>query len=196
MAQNVAGDPFNYEVHFMDSDNPRHGFHVMGLDPLMYYEFRTPVGFLETHTIVTDINGATVVTFNWFGWSALGTMTWPGPPSHEVHMGELVMPHQSTMPDSRAFLCEGPDQQMRLFSWHRLPHGDYDLYAANEPDVRIGMFRKHNPPEELTIGDIYATFYFNFLHAPLLLKALLALSLNRWLDFQDGPQVDRENVFA
>jgi hypothetical protein len=62
------------------------------------------------------------------------------------------------------------------------------LYAADEPDVRIGLFRKYNPPEELTIGDNYATFFFYFLHAPLLLNALLALSLNRWLDFQDGPQ--------
>lgn len=120
---------------------------------------------------------------------------------------------------------------MRLFWWHRLPHGDYDvsqlkaslsfatahillvfvalgtivlcpfwlsffccwgvflqLYATDEPDVRIGLFRRHNPPEELTVGDNYATFFFHFVHAPLLLNALLALSLNRWLDSQDGPQ--------
>ena len=125
----VAGDPVNYEVHFMHSDNPRHGFRVMSMNPLTFYDFQTPVGFLETHTIVrgdssalpfpfkyllltsqptlfycfthnqvTDISGATVVTFNWFGWGALGTMTWPGPPIHEEHMGVLVMPQES-MPE-------------------------------------------------------------------------------------------------
>jgi hypothetical protein len=62
------------------------------------------------------------------------------------------------------------------------------LYAAHEPDVCIGLFRKHYPPEENSVGDIYATFFFKFVHEPLLLNALLALSLNRWLDFQDGPQ--------
>lgn len=62
------------------------------------------------------------------------------------------------------------------------------LYAADGPDVCIGLFRRHNPPEELAVGDSYATFFFSFLHPPLLLNALLALSLNRWLDFQGGPQ--------
>jgi hypothetical protein len=60
------------------------------------------------------------------------------------------------------------------------------LYAAAEPVVCIGLFRKHHPPEQLTVGDNYATFYFRFLHRPLLVNALLALSLNRWLDSQNG----------
>jgi hypothetical protein len=60
------------------------------------------------------------------------------------------------------------------------------LYAAHNSngDVRIGIFREHHPPEKTTVGDIYATFYFRFSHEPLLLHALLALSLNRWLDSQ------------
>jgi hypothetical protein len=60
------------------------------------------------------------------------------------------------------------------------------LYATH--DTRIGLFRKHQPPELLEIGDNYATFYFRFSHPPLLLTALLALSLNRWLDSQAGAQ--------
>jgi hypothetical protein len=63
------------------------------------------------------------------------------------------------------------------------------LYGAHGPaEVCIGLFRKHRPPEELIVGDNYATLYFRFLHGPLLLNALLALSLNRWLDFEDRPQ--------
>ena len=52
MAQVVAGDPVNLEVHFLHSDNPRHGFQVMSVNPLTYYDFQTPIGFRETHTIV------------------------------------------------------------------------------------------------------------------------------------------------
>ena len=62
------------------------------------------------------------------------------------------------------------------------------LYGDFEPVVRIGLFRRHYPPEQILVGDNYAAFYFRFLHSPLLVNALLALSLNRWLDSQDGPQ--------
>ena len=64
------------------------------------------------------------------------------------------------------------------------------LYATPTPDTEtlIGLFRRHQPPESLEIGDNYATFYFRFSHPPLLLHALLALSLNRWLDSQAGAQ--------
>jgi len=75
---------------------------------------------------------------------------------------------------------------MRLFWWHRLRDGNYDLHAANDPDTVVGLFRKHQPPEVLPVGDNYATFYFGFSHEPLLLHALLALCLNRWLDSQEG----------
>jgi len=76
---------------------------------------------------------------------------------------------------------------MRLFWWHHLGDGNYDLYAANhsDSDKVIGLFRKHQPPEVLAVGNSYATFHFGFSHEPLLLYALLALCLNRWLDSQD-----------
>jgi len=64
--------------------------------------------------------------------------------------------------------------------------GLLQLYAAHEPDTCVGLFRMHRPPEPLTVGDNYATFYFVFLHEPLLLQALLALCLNRWLDREAG----------
>lgn len=98
MAHLIDGEPANFEAHFLYSDNPRHGFCVMSVKPLVHYEFRTPAGFLNTHTVVTDASGATVVTFNWFGPSALGTMTWPDPPEREAHMGDLVQP-SPTVPE-------------------------------------------------------------------------------------------------
>ncbi|KAI0303488.1 hypothetical protein B0F90DRAFT_1378643 [Multifurca ochricompacta] len=204
MVHPIDGVPANFEVHFLHSDDPRHGFCVMSTDPLVYYSFETPIGFLTTHTMVTDATGATIVTFNWFGSSALGTMTdGSGASSCEAHMGELVMPFQSA-PDSRAFRCEGPDRIVHTFWWQRRPHGDYDvrtssehsrriyghgilqLYVAHEPYTLIGLFRRHRPPEVLPVGNNYASFFFRFSHEPLLLCALLALCLNRWLDRQDG----------
>jgi hypothetical protein len=50
--QVVPGYEFSYLVHFLHSDDPRHGFTVMSMNPNTYFEFRTPIGFLETHTIV------------------------------------------------------------------------------------------------------------------------------------------------
>jgi len=185
MAHAVDGDPgpANFEVHFLHSDNPRDGLFVMSTSPLVCYEFRTPIGFLTTHTIVTDASGATVMTFNWFGPSALGTMIWPGPPPYQGHMGDLVQPVPSR-PDTRGFLCESPDQIIRRYWWRRVEHGNYDLFAVQGVERVIGYFRKHQPPEVLSIGINYATFYFQFQHEPLLLRALLALCLNRWLDAQ------------
>lgn len=52
MEQVVSGDSANYEVHFLNSDDPRHGLTIMSVEPDTYYEFRTPIGFRETHTIV------------------------------------------------------------------------------------------------------------------------------------------------
>jgi len=54
MEQVVNGDSVNYEVHFLNSGDPRHGFTVMSMNPPTYYDFRTPDGFLGTHTIVRD----------------------------------------------------------------------------------------------------------------------------------------------
>ncbi|KAH9999054.1 hypothetical protein BJV77DRAFT_1127540 [Russula vinacea] len=106
----VAGDPVNLEVHFLHSDNPRHGFQVMSVNPLTYYDFQTPIGFRETHTIVTNDSGATVVTFNWFGSSALGTMTWPGPPTREPIWVT------SSCPSVDAKVSETPPKKDRMHS--------------------------------------------------------------------------------
>lgn len=54
MAHVIASDPANLEVHFLHSDDPRDGFCVMSTNPSVYYEFRTPIGFLSTHTLVRD----------------------------------------------------------------------------------------------------------------------------------------------
>ncbi|KAI0296050.1 hypothetical protein BC826DRAFT_261638 [Russula brevipes] len=153
----------------------------------------------------------------------MGLSRIPAPPPHtpwEIALfflltGLSVSAPPSPLISSRTFLCEGPDQILRMFWWHRLTGGHYDvslsscdavtfglhirsdtffggtgnalqLYAAHQPDVVIGLFRRHQPPEPLAVGDNYATFYFTFSHQRLLLHALLALSLNRWLDLQDG----------
>lgn len=52
MEQVATVDSANFEVHFLNSDDPRHGFTVMSVIPDTYYDFQTPIGFRETHTIV------------------------------------------------------------------------------------------------------------------------------------------------
>ena len=114
----MADVPANLEVHFLHSDDPRDGFHVMSTNPLVFYSFRTPVGFLLTHTIVRarpsllaacvseslgnviqvdNASGVTVAMLNWTGLSALGTITWPGTSKSETHMCDLVAPFPSML---------------------------------------------------------------------------------------------------
>lgn len=45
-------DSANFEVHFLNSDDPRHGFTVMSVIPDTYYDFRTLTSIRETHTMV------------------------------------------------------------------------------------------------------------------------------------------------
>jgi len=97
MAHFIDVNAANFEVHFLHSGHPRHGLCVMSMNPVVYYEFQTPVGFLSTHTIVTDASGATLAIFDWFGPSALGTITWRES-LREAHMCELVMPTRA-MPE-------------------------------------------------------------------------------------------------
>ena len=111
----TSGTPSNLEVHFLHSDDPRDGFHVMSTNPLVFFSFQTPIGLLTTHTLVRarlpccvhkriaglqviNSNGATVATLNWTGPSALGSVTWHGPSPSETHMVDLVAPFQS-MPE-------------------------------------------------------------------------------------------------
>lgn len=114
----TTGTPSNLEVHFLHSDDPRDGFHVMSTNPLVFFSFQTPMGLLSTYTLVrarlplffccvhkgitglqvTNSNGATVATLSWTGLSALGTVTWHGPSPSETHMVDLVAPFPS-MPE-------------------------------------------------------------------------------------------------
>jgi hypothetical protein len=56
MAQVGTGDPDYYEVHFLNSENPRDGFCVMSMTPPTYYDFRTIIGFGGgTHTNVRAV---------------------------------------------------------------------------------------------------------------------------------------------
>jgi len=52
MAHVIDGNTTNFEVHFLHSGHPRHGFCIMSMDPVVYYEFQTPIGLLSTHTLV------------------------------------------------------------------------------------------------------------------------------------------------
>ena len=52
MEQVVTGDSAFNEVHFLHSDDPRHDFTVMSMNPPTYYEFRTFISLGATHTTV------------------------------------------------------------------------------------------------------------------------------------------------
>ncbi|KAL5533027.1 hypothetical protein ACEPAF_4803 [Sanghuangporus sanghuang] len=82
---------------------------------------------------------------------------------------------------SRAFFLNGAK-----FEWRRLREDqlNYDLYHApqnqNGPGVRIASFRTVD--QATPLGPAHGFLQYNFVQPALLLEALLALSLNRWLD--------------
>ncbi|KAI0318346.1 hypothetical protein OF83DRAFT_33924 [Amylostereum chailletii] len=147
----------------------------MGTNPPdTWLTFDTPPGVYDTVTTVYKIGGVATATFSWFGGSAIGTATVCG---RNMHMGDMVV-MQGYPQGVRAFRSAGPDGVQGMFTWRRCGPGSYDLSTAS--GVRIGMYRTRR--EMSPIGEIYATFYYNFLHEPLFLDAMLSLCINRWMD--------------
>ena len=56
--------------------------------------------------------------------------------------------------------------------------GPIQLFAAQ--NIRIAAFRRLTQPT--AIGPSYAFVQYTFNHDPLLIEALLALCVNRWID--------------
>lgn len=90
-------------------------------------------------------------------------------------MSHLVLPGMT--PNARMFLSDGA-----RFEWRRCydDHDSYDLYAA--PNKHIAAFRRY--AQATPVGPSHGVLHYTFSHDILLLEALLALCLNRWIDWR------------
>jgi len=168
-----------YEVFFTGKDDPRHGAIVIGEDTKpQFFRFETPEVYMgDTRTTVYRNEGEVVALLDWTAGSHLGlvsiaTRTAPVPMTH------LVM-HGST-PNSRVFLSA----DNRQFEWRRYVDDpdSYDLWARSPVPQRIATYRRSN--QDTPIGPSYAFLSYIFNNDPLLLEALIALCINRWIDRQ------------
>ncbi|KAH7910644.1 hypothetical protein BJ138DRAFT_1180114 [Hygrophoropsis aurantiaca] len=166
--------PLSYKLYFSGNDDARDGCLIIGEDTRpVFFELDTSPGpnYAVTTTISSD--RAPVAAFDWynsgndFGIATIG--------NRELPMAHLVMP--GSCPNARTFTSADG----RQYEWRRCYNDpqSYELYA--QPNVRIAYFRRF--PQETPIGISHAYFEYGFNHPLLLLEALLALSLNRWLDW-------------
>ncbi|KAF9246120.1 hypothetical protein BU15DRAFT_40109 [Melanogaster broomeanus] len=174
---------FNYRIYFTGKDDPRDGCIVMGEDQEpVFFEFET--AFVpETSTTRTTIcsDQHPVAAFDWdmngagLGLATVGDRVFP--------MEHLVIPGPGA---KHPFSCSARRFQAangRFYDWRRSANsGSYELYAApNTPPIAVySQF-----PQETPIGPSHGILEYNFVDALFLLEALLALNLNRWLDWND-----------
>ncbi|KAI0064104.1 hypothetical protein BV25DRAFT_1990278 [Artomyces pyxidatus] len=170
-----------YELHFIGNRlDPRHGFTIMGA-PDIYLRFDTPEGQLDPfRTSIWSLDREVA----WFDWtlrgSAPGTVTIVDPP-RRFHMHDIafVTGHPS---HSRAFYSAShPTLPSHMFQWLRYARDTYELYTDSW--ILIGAFRMSPVDEVIDAGPLFASFSYNFhWRDPLLMDAMLALSIHRFLD--------------
>ncbi|OAX39193.1 hypothetical protein K503DRAFT_104550 [Rhizopogon vinicolor AM-OR11-026] len=166
----MASPPF--EIYFTGRDDPRDCI-IIGEDMQpVFFEFETQC--LSPSTVRTTIssNRNPVAAFDWgANGASLGVATIG---NREIPMAQLVQPGS---PGARRFTSADGN----LYEWRRC-HSDprsYELFAA--PNMKIAFFRWFS--QQTPIGPSHGTLEYSFSHDLLLLEALLALNLNRWLDW-------------
>ncbi|KAG1782780.1 hypothetical protein EV702DRAFT_1176955 [Suillus placidus] len=157
----------SFEIYFTGRDDPRNGCIVIGEDTKpVFFEFETQ---LEQAT--PNFNRSPVAALDWLN-GGLGVATIG---DREIPMAHLVQQGSST--SARRF----PSADGRQYEWRKC-HADprsYELFSG--PNTRIAKFQKLS--QATPIGPSHGTLQYSFSHDLLLLEALVALNLNRWLDW-------------
>ncbi|KAH7922827.1 hypothetical protein BV22DRAFT_1016570 [Leucogyrophana mollusca] len=163
----------SYKLYFSGKDDPRDGCLIIGEDTRPVF-FELDTNAAPNYTVTTTISSdrEPVAAFDWYNSTDFGLATIG---NREMPMAQLVMP--GSCPGARSFTSADG----RQYEWRRCYNDprSYELYA--HPNVRIAYFRKFF--QATPIGASHAYFEYSFDHPLLLLEALLALSLNRWLDW-------------
>jgi len=171
-----------YEVFFTGKDDPRDGAIVIGFEDTkpQFFRFETTVTFMgNTRTTVYRDAGDDVAWLDWTAGNNLGSVTIHARQSSSP-MLHFVM--HGSVNGSRAFLSADG----RHFEWRRCADDpySYDLWASSRlnPSTRIASYRRSN--QNTPVGPSYAFLSYIFNNDYLLLEALIALSINRWLDWR------------
>ncbi|KAN0076884.1 hypothetical protein V8E55_010739 [Tylopilus felleus] len=166
---------FTFKIYFTGRDDPRDGCIVIGEDERpVFFEFdTTSVATSATRTTIYS-DQHPVAAFDWdangdtLGVATLGEREFP--------MEHLVLPGSS--PTARRFQAADG----RFYEWRRSypDPKSYELYPGPNTSP-IAVYRHF--PQASPIGPTHGTLEYNFTDGLFLLQMLLALNLNRWLDW-------------
>ncbi|KAG9318869.1 hypothetical protein JVU11DRAFT_976 [Chiua virens] len=155
--------PFDFEIYFTGRDHPRDGCIVIGEDSMpVFFEFETtllPSGSMRT-TISSDEHP--VAAFDWAANDALGVVTIG---DREFSMEHLVLSGSSPRQPMAGSMNGGALITIRT--------------PPNSPSIAV----YHQFNQATPIGPSHGTLQYSFTNGLFLLEVLLALNLNRWLDW-------------
>ncbi|KAH0584340.1 hypothetical protein H2248_009882 [Termitomyces sp. 'cryptogamus'] len=166
--------PTTYNLFFTGRDDPRCCV-IIGEDTKpVYLCFETPErGMLmsNTRTTVYRNNKDVCARLEWSPGNHLGSASIG---SRQLPMSHLVLPGSSN--NARAFISADG----KRLEWRRRADNptSYDLYSS--PTTKIAAFRRYS--QTTVVGPSHGLFQYTFTNELLLVEALLALCLNRWID--------------
>ncbi|KAK0210576.1 hypothetical protein DFS33DRAFT_1370995 [Desarmillaria ectypa] len=165
-------DP-TYDLFFTGRDDPRSCV-IIGEDTKpIYLCFDTPERSIapSIRTTVLSNNKDLVASFDWSPGNHLGRVTIG---KRQIPMSHLVRP--GSRQNARSFVSSDG----RQLEWRKCPNDptSYDLYVA--PNFQIAAFRRY--VSSTAVGPTHGLLQYKFNHDTLLVEALLALALNRWID--------------
>ncbi|KAI0329826.1 hypothetical protein GY45DRAFT_1303929 [Cubamyces sp. BRFM 1775] len=168
------------ELYYTGQGDPRHKCVAIGYhrnEPVVY-KFDTVDLPQGTRTTVTYNEQSVVAFFDWALATHLGAMIRGG---EREPMTDLVMPGST---ETARMFTSGRDEKEK-FEWRRIgdkhPYG-YELFSL-DPESRIARYDP-TPRELPRIGRAYALLEYGFHEDNLIRDALLALCLNRWIDWR------------
>jgi len=162
-----------FDLYFTGKDDPRDCI-VIGEDTKpIYIEFQTPNWqSTEARTTVYRDNREAVAFLDWTMGVHLGRVTMD---NKQFPMSDMLQPGLTK--GSRLFHYDGSP-----FEWRRSPDlNAYDLYFT--PNIKIATFRRfaqHTP-----IGPSHGHLRYTFHDDRFLLRVLVSLCLNRWMEWHE-----------
>ncbi|KAF9477379.1 hypothetical protein BDN70DRAFT_881284 [Pholiota conissans] len=162
-----------YDLFFTGRDDPRSCV-IIGEDTKpVYFCFETTERNLmpNVRTMVYRNNKEVCAKLEWSPGNHLGGATIG---NRQLPMSQLVLAGSSN--SARAFISADG----KRFEWRRNRENptSYDLYAAQ--NSRIACFRRFT--QSTVIGPSHALLQYTFTSDWLLIEALVALCVNRWID--------------
>jgi len=162
-------DEVFYFLHFTGEAGIRNLQAIGESTKPIFFEFETGASsYNPGNRTEIKMNRSLVATFDWHVGDKLGLAMIC---ARQMLMSNLAY---DTDTNRRMFVSEDGTR----YEWRRLYKDAYDLYLT--PQTIIAKFRLEH--EDTPVGPCYAYLQFCFDNDLLLLEAMLALCVNRWMD--------------